>query len=257
MEWNGSAFVIQEGSGTYGSAQGYGGTAVLSTDGSSFYYGALQVDALNVAFNKHIFPELIYAANANFAFGNGKYYDSTSGNLLGSLGVTTTIYALDKTSNDIWVFDASTQQLQHYTDFGSPITDTDNDGVSDSLDNCPTLANQNQIDTDGDKIGDACDPYPLDANNDLASCKIELDKALQATMLDSDNDVEVDRTDHCPNTPHGIAVDQAGCSQMQFCASYSSSPSLCSKADWLNNEPESSAPKDCIYNKRSASCRSM
>ena len=35
-KWNGSAFVSQEGSGTYGTAQGYGGTAVLSTAGNRF-----------------------------------------------------------------------------------------------------------------------------------------------------------------------------------------------------------------------------
>ena len=56
-------FVKQEGSGIYGSAQGYGGTVVLATDGSAFYYGALQVDPLDVTHNLHVFPELIRAAN--------------------------------------------------------------------------------------------------------------------------------------------------------------------------------------------------
>ena len=35
--------------------------------------------------------------------------------------------------------------------------DTDNDGVYDSVDNCPDVANPDQTDTDGDKIGDVCD----------------------------------------------------------------------------------------------------
>ena len=39
---------------------------------------------------------------------------------------------------------------------GTP-TDTDGDGVPDSIDNCPNTANPNQLDTDGDGIGDACD----------------------------------------------------------------------------------------------------
>ena len=36
--------------------------------------------------------------------------------------------------------------------------DTDNDGVPDSCDNCPSDSNTNQIDTDGDGLGNACDP---------------------------------------------------------------------------------------------------
>lgn len=38
--------------------------------------------------------------------------------------------------------------------------DMDGDGVADSIDNCPTVANPDQRDTDGDGIGDACDPTP-------------------------------------------------------------------------------------------------
>ena len=36
-------------------------------------------------------------------------------------------------------------------------TDIDNDGIVDSLDNCPTISNVNQNDYDGDGIGDLCD----------------------------------------------------------------------------------------------------
>ncbi len=36
-------------------------------------------------------------------------------------------------------------------------TDTDGDGVGDSFDNCPSVANAGQEDSDGDGIGDACD----------------------------------------------------------------------------------------------------
>jgi Thrombospondin type 3 repeat/Calcineurin-like phosphoesterase len=44
---------------------------------------------------------------------------------------------------------------------GSGGTDTDNDTVPDSSDNCPNVANADQVDTDNDSIGDACDtPTP-------------------------------------------------------------------------------------------------
>ena len=37
------------------------------------------------------------------------------------------------------------------------LTDTDNDGVINYIDNCPEIANSEQTDTDGDTEGDACD----------------------------------------------------------------------------------------------------
>ena len=41
-----------------------------------------------------------------------------------------------------------------------PPTDTDNDTIPDTTDNCPTVANTNQRDHDGDQHGDACDHCP-------------------------------------------------------------------------------------------------
>lgn len=48
------------------------------------------------------------------------------------------------------------------------LADTDGDGVSDVVDNCPFLGNANQINADEDGLGDACDPsVVLDADGDL------------------------------------------------------------------------------------------
>jgi len=43
--------------------------------------------------------------------------------------------------------------------------DSDNDGVFDADDNCPSAPNANQADSDGDGMGDACD-FPADFNGD-------------------------------------------------------------------------------------------
>ncbi len=110
----GNDFQKWEGSGTYGSAWGYGGTVVLATDGSAFYYGALQVDPLDVTHNLRVFPEKIYAATGDIAFGNGNYYDARTGALLGSLGFQTTVYGLNPHDDDFWAYDAGTNTLRYF-----------------------------------------------------------------------------------------------------------------------------------------------
>jgi hypothetical protein len=46
--------------------------------------------------------------------------------------------------------------------------DQDGDGILDTDDNCPDVANATQVDEDGDAIGDVCDPCPPFANNEDA-----------------------------------------------------------------------------------------
>jgi hypothetical protein len=61
--------------------------------------------------------------------------------------------------------------------------DMDGDGVGDSCDNCPSVANAGQEDTDGDGMGDACDvPGP-------GPC----------TGADTDGDGVADSCDNCPS----------------------------------------------------------
>lgn len=71
-----------------------------------------------------------------------------------------------------------------------------------------------------------------------------------APFSDVDGDGEHDRTDACPETPPGLAIDQAGCSLEQFCAALGAGPgplrAICVSADWLNDEPLGPA-LDCMF----------
>lgn len=61
-------------------------------------------------------------------------------------------------ANTFWTylqsFNTSNGQSRVFT---PPIDDLDNDGIADTMDNCPHTANPDQADFDGDDIGDLCD----------------------------------------------------------------------------------------------------
>jgi MYXO-CTERM domain-containing protein len=81
--------------------------------------------------------------------------------------------------------------------------DSDGDGVSDALDNCPDDANPMQEDADMDGLGDACDDCPMDALND-ADADMACDGTdncvglANPTQVDADMDGAGDECDPCP-----------------------------------------------------------
>lgn len=102
--------------------------------------------------------------------------------------------------------------------------DFDGDGISDCSDNCPEVANTDQLDSDGDGIGDVCDPCPfgddsLDSDGDGVpdGCDIcpgddnldsdgdgvpdDCDVCLGDDTIDSDGDGVPDACDPCPFDP--------------------------------------------------------
>ncbi len=81
--------------------------------------------------------------------------------------------------------------------------DTDGDGIPDTSDNCPQLANADQADSDVDGIGDACDACPQDANNDSDADGFCANGDNCSTVAnpdqgDSDGDGVGDACDVCP-----------------------------------------------------------
>ncbi len=110
-------------------------------------------------------------------------------------------------------------------------TDRDGDGIADSDDNCPELANPDQADGNGDGLGDACTAPPpapdrdgdgvpdaWDNCPDLANPdQVDRDGDGLGDVcdtppppLDSDGDGTPDATDNCPTTPNRDQADGNG-----------------------------------------------
>jgi hypothetical protein len=90
--------------------------------------------------------------------------------------------------------------------------DTDLDGIPDTSDNCPDVANNDQLDSDGDGVGDACqDMMPVDPVDPAAPT------AESKQRLDSDYDGVLDEFDNCPSVPNRDQADRDGDGVGDFC----------------------------------------
>lgn len=71
-----------------------------------------------------------------------------------------------------------------------PNADNDGDGVRNGIDNCPIVANANQVDCDGDGIGNACDNLNAHYVPVAADHTCNLDKDLHVGFFDFEHFVE-------------------------------------------------------------------
>jgi hypothetical protein len=114
--------VYEETTGNYDSAEGFGGSCVLSTDFQYFYYGRLQVDAQDVKRNRNVFYGNIYAASSDIAFGSNRYYDVETTRELGSLGFDSTVYGISGDGRELWAYREFGNVLFHYDLVPEPAT---------------------------------------------------------------------------------------------------------------------------------------
>ena len=122
------------------------------------------------------------------------------------------------------------------------LTDSDNDGVTNMLDNCSNSM-ENEIvdefgcakDSDDDFVSDRVDKCPNSVENEIVDkfgCAKDsdndgvvdrLDECINSVKdeivdtvgcaKDSDNDTVIDRLDRCPKSAKGLIVDDKGCSE--------------------------------------------
>jgi hypothetical protein len=107
------------------------------------------------------------------------------------------------------------------------VYDADGDGVSDDVDNCPAVANADQLNSDTDAMGDACDAdddndgvldvndaFPTDSSESADSDGDGFGDSSDLFPYDADNDIDGDglgaNEDNCPTDANTDQADLDG-----------------------------------------------
>jgi hypothetical protein len=88
--------------------------------------------------------------------------------------------------------------------------DSDGDGVNDTADNCPSVANANQANHDGDANGDACDPD--DDNDAVADASDNCPRLANTNQANHDGDANGDACD--PDDDNDFYADVSDCAPL-------------------------------------------
>ena len=207
-------------------------STISSTESSSdinftayFNNGVLSFDYLSHGSNYYYYSLKIYVDGVQYNSRSGSSSDqwnSTSVALTEGLHTISLKVTASHTYNN-------ENPTHFYIDNFNFSPDTDSDGVSDAVDNCPNHSNRYQQDYDNDGIGDSCDnaPYGQDADNDgwgdsRDNCP-NISNPLQENIdndaygdacddsddrpVDTDLDGIGDEWDNCPNTMNADQID--------------------------------------------------
>ncbi len=168
---------------------------------------------------------IAYSLEINISPPNGGVVSPNSGKHASGEVITLIANPSSDYKFDYWSDDASgnNKSIELIMDSNKIITanfkikDSDSDGISDNLDQCPDTpdgeavdsngCSNSQIDSDSDGISDNLDHCPDTPDGEAVDSN-----GCSNSQIDSDSDGISDNLDHCPDTPDGEAVDSNGCS---------------------------------------------
>ncbi len=208
--------------GHYGDSTTFGPQFVVDDgDGNEGGDGAYQ--KANTGLTPHAGAVYVVAGHGSEARGGPLSHPAmiVSLNVLGSM-----VLDVDGDRLDVSMIGTGGAVLDEFTLVKGPYCatgpDSDDDGVCDTVDNCPLEPNLDQADSDGDTLGDLCDVCPTDPGNDVDSdgicasldnCPIDANPAQEDADFDGLGDV----CDACPSDPENDEDQDQVCGDIDNC----------------------------------------